>query len=48
MSMASSISNLIDNVPEGNHRVICRHRHDNKNCETFELNTMIVSAVLNT
>ena len=35
MSMASSISNLIDNVPEGNHRVICRHRHDNKNCETF-------------
>ena len=43
--MASSLSNLVNNLAKGIHKI----EHDNKNCETFqESNTKIVSNILNT
>ena len=43
--MASSLSNLVNNLAKGIHKI----EHDNKNCETFkESNTKIVSSILNT
>ena len=32
--MASSLSNLVDNLAEGIHKVKCKCGHDNKKCET--------------
>ena len=32
--MASSISNLVNNLCEGLHRIKCKLGHDNKRCET--------------
>ena len=31
--MASSISNLADNLAEGIHKIKCKYRHDNNKCE---------------
>ena len=28
--MASSLSNLVNNLPEGIHKIKCKYRHDNK------------------
>ena len=33
--MASSLSNLVNNLPEGIHRIKCIYGHINKKCETF-------------
>ena len=33
--MASSLSNLVNNLPEGIHRIKCIYGHSNKKCETF-------------
>ena len=33
--MASSLSNLINNLSEGIHRIKCKFGHDDKKCETF-------------
>ena len=33
--MASSLSNLVNNISEGIHTIKCKHRHDDKKCETF-------------
>ena len=30
-------SNLVDNLGKGIHKVICKHRHDSKKCETSEI-----------
>ena len=32
--MASSLSNLVNNLSEGIHRIKCKYRHDDKKCET--------------
>ena len=32
--MASSLSNLADNLAEAIHKIKCKYRHDNKKCET--------------
>ena len=32
--MASSVSNLVNNLCEGLHRIKCKLGHDNKKCET--------------
>ena len=32
--MASSLSNLVNNLPEGIHRIKCKYEHDDKKCET--------------
>ena len=44
--MASSLSNLVDNLVEGIHKIKCRHVHDNIKCELVELNLKFASAVL--
>ena len=31
--MASSLSNLINNLSEGIHRIKCKHGHNDKQCE---------------
>ena len=31
--MESSLSNLVNNLSEGIHRIKCKHRHDDKKCE---------------
>ena len=32
--MARSLSNLVNNLYEGIHRIKCKYKHDNKKCET--------------
>ena len=32
--MASSLSNLVNNLAEGIHKTKCKYRHDNKKCES--------------
>ena len=32
--MASSSSNLVNNLSEGIHRIKCKYGHDDKKCET--------------
>ena len=32
--MGSSLSNLVNNLSEGIHRIKCKQRHDDKKCET--------------
>ena len=32
--MASSLSNLVNNLAEGIHKIKCKNEHGNKNCET--------------
>ena len=43
--MASSLSNLVDNLSEGIHRIKCKFGHDDKKCDTCEI---IVTVFLNT
>ena len=33
--MASSLSNLINNLSEGIHRIKCKFGHDDKKCKTY-------------
>ena len=35
--MASSLSNLVDNLSEGIHRIKCKFDHDDKKCETCRI-----------
>ena len=35
--MASSISNLVNNISEEFHRIKCKFRHDDKECETCRI-----------
>ena len=32
--MASSLSNLVNNLAEGIHKIKCKYEHDNKKCQT--------------
>ena len=36
--MASSLSNLVDNLAEEIHEIKCKHGYDNKKCGTCEIN----------
>ena len=33
--MASSLSNLVNNVSEAIHKIKCKYRHYDKKCETY-------------
>ena len=33
--MANLLSNLVNNLSEGIHKIKCKLRHDDKKCETF-------------
>ena len=33
--MASSLSNLVNNLSEGIHRIKCKHEHDDRKYETY-------------
>ena len=33
--MGSSLSNLVNNLAEGIHKIKCKNEHHNKNCETW-------------
>ena len=44
--MASSLSNLFNNLAEGIYKIKCKFGHDDKNVKFVELNTKIVSAAL--
>ena len=46
--MASSLSNLLDNLAQGIHKIKCKYRNDDKNVKLAELNTKIAIFVLNT
>ena len=35
--MTSSLSNLVDNLAEGFHKIECKYGHDNKKCKTCEI-----------
>ena len=35
--MASSLSNLFNNLGEGIHKIKCKYGHDNKKCQTCEI-----------
>ena len=35
--MVRLLSNLVDNLGKRIHKVICKHRHDSKKCETSEI-----------
>ena len=37
--MASSLSNLVNNLADEMHKIKCKNEHDNK-CETCRFNTM--------
>ena len=34
--MASSLSNLVNNLSEGIKRIKCKYGHDDKNCKTWK------------
>ena len=46
--MVSLLSNLVNNLSEGIHRIKCKYRHDNKNVKLLELNINITTVSLNT
>ena len=46
--MASSLSNVANNLSEGIHRIKCKFGHDDKKCEDVELNKSIAIVFLNT
>ena len=47
--MASSLSNLVDNLSEGIHKIKCKYGHNDKKCETCRIKYMSIATVfLNT
>ena len=45
--VASSLSNSIDNLAEGIHKIKCKYGYGDKNVKNTELNTKIGNAILN-
>ena len=45
--MASSLSNLVNNLSERIHGIKCKFGHDGKNLKHVELNVSIATALLN-
>ena len=35
--MASSFSNLVNNISEGIHKIKCKYGHDDKKCENYSI-----------
>ena len=35
--MSSSLSNPVNNISEGIHKIKCKYEHDDKTCETFRI-----------
>ena len=46
--MASSLSNLVNNISEGINKIKCKHGHDNKKCETCRIINELCKCFLNT
>ena len=46
--MASSLSNPINNLSEGIHKIKCKYEHNDKNVKIVELNTKYATVFLNT
>ena len=46
--MASSLSNFVNNLSEGIHRIKSKFEHDDKNVKLAELNLSIATLFLNT
>ena len=46
--MASLLSNLVDNLAEGIHKIRCKYGHDTKNVKHVQLNAKIANPFLNT
>ena len=46
--MAGSLSNLLNNLSEGVHKVNCKYGHDDKNLRFMELNISIATVFWNT
>ena len=46
--MAGSLSNLVNNLSEGIHRIACKCGHNDKNVRLVELNMSISTVFLNT
>ena len=44
--MASSLSNLVDNLSEGIHKIKCKYGHNDKKCETCGIIYKICSCFL--
>ena len=45
--MASSLSNVVNNLSGGLHRIKCKLEQDNKNVKNVELNIRIANVFLN-
>ena len=45
--MASSLSNLVNNLSKGIDRIKCKFGHDNKQCETFGIKLSTATVFLN-
>ena len=45
--MASSLSNLVNNLSEEIHRIKCKYGHDDKKVKLVEMNTSIATVFLN-
>ena len=45
--MASSLSNLVNNLSEGIHKIKCKYRHNDKKCETCEIRYKYCDGFLN-
>ena len=45
--MANSLSNLVNSLSEGIHRIKCKYGHDDKNVRLAELNISIATVFLN-
>ena len=42
--MASSLSNLVNNLSEGNRRIKCKFRHDDKNLISISIANVFLNA----
>ena len=46
--MARSLSNLVNNLSEGTHKIKCKYGHEDKKSKLVELNINIATIFLNT
>ena len=44
--MASSLSNLVNNLSEGIHKIKCKYRQDDKKCETSGISHKVCNCFL--
>ena len=46
--MANSLSNLVNNLSEGFHKIKCKYEHDDKKCQTCRIKINTGTVFLNT